>query len=118
MPVFFLAKGTKVLIGDGEPLKLEISDFTNHPSGHKYPNKLIFKWEKGNDKIIITLKNPKVIEATSLLSAFPKWKQIIARLFVNPYYFRFNAEIKLDINLGDIKTVKTGTTLYELMQLK
>jgi len=118
LPVFLLAKGTEVLIGDGEPLKLEISDFTNHSSGHKYPNKLVFKWINGDDKVIITLKNPKIIEATSLLSAFPKWKQIIARIFVNPYYFRFNAQIELEINYGDIKTVKTGTTLYELMQLR
>ncbi len=118
LPVFLLAKGNKILIEDGEPLVLELSDFKLHSSKHKYPNKLIFKWIKGNNKVIITLTNPKIIEAASLLSSLPKWKQFIARIFVNPYYFRFNAKIKLEINYKDIKTVKTGTTLYELMQLR
>ncbi len=118
LPVFLLAKGDKILIEDGEPLTLDLSDFTKHPSGHKYPNKLIFKWEKGKDQVVITLKNPKVIEATSLLSTLPKWQQKLANIFINPYYFRFNAELELKINYGDLQTVKTGSTLYELMQLK
>ena len=117
LPVFLLAKGKEILTGEGKPLTLETSEFVDHFSGHKYPNKLIFTWASGDDKIVITLKNPKIIEATSLLSSFPKWKQKIANIFVNPYYFRFNAQINLEINFGDIKTLKTGTVLYELMQL-
>jgi len=118
LPVFLVAKGSEVLIEEGEMLKLETSDFINHASGHKYPNKLIFKWEKGEDKVVITLTNPRIIEATGLLSAIPKWKQKVARLFVNPYYFRFHSEITLEINYQGIKTVKFGNTLYELMQLR
>ncbi len=118
LPVFLVAKGDKVLIEEGEMLKLETFDFKPHKSGHKYPNKLIFKWEKGEDKVVITLTNPQIIEATSLLSTFPKWKQKLARLFVNPYYFRFNAKINLEINYQGNKTVKSGNTLYELMQLR
>ncbi len=118
LPVFMLAKGDRILIEDGNPLTLELSDFTLHSSKHKYPNKLVFKWKKGNDKVIITLTNPRIIEAATLLGSFPKWKQFIARIFVNPYYFRFESEVKLEINYKDIKTVKTGSTLYELMQLR
>ena len=118
LPVFLLAKGNKVLTGDGKPLTLETSDFIDHSSGHKYPNKLVFSWISGDDEIIITLKNPQIIEAASLLGSFPKWKQKIAGIFVNPYYFRFNAQINLEINFGGIKILKTGSILYELMQLK
>ena len=118
LPVFLLARGNEILIEDGEPLVLQTLDFTKHFSKHKYPNKLIFKWIKGDDKVIITLKNPKIIEATSLLGYLPMWKQKIARIFVNPYYFRFNAQIDLEINYGNIKTVKSGYSLYELMQLQ
>ncbi|MCK5811676.1 MAG: hypothetical protein KAG94_02145 [Clostridiales bacterium] len=118
LPVLMLAKGDKILTGNGVPLKLKTTDFTKYSSGRKYPNKLVFSWELEGNTIDITLNNPKVIEAASLLSSFPKWKQKILRLFVNPYYFRFESKMDLKIDFGDIKAHKKGLVLYELMQLK
>jgi hypothetical protein len=38
-------------------------------------------------------------------------------LFANPYYFRFNAEMNLEIDLAEVKDHQHGTALYELMML-
>ncbi|MBI3738322.1 MAG: hypothetical protein HY258_04685 [Chloroflexi bacterium] len=64
------------------------------------------------------LRQPKIIEATSLLLLLPKWQQQIARLFGNPYYFRFNAQLELDINLKNIRSKERGPALYEIMILQ
>ena len=59
-----------------------------------------------------------MIEGISLLSLLPKWQQIVARLFANPYYFRFNADLELEINLKNLKTTEYGPALYEIMILQ
>jgi len=38
-------------------------------------------------------------------------------LFVNPYYLRFNAEIELKIDFGDIQVHEKSNVLYEMMLL-
>jgi hypothetical protein len=47
----------------------------------------------------------------------PAWKRALARLFVNPYYFRFNADLELRANLGGESVTERGRALYELMIL-
>lgn len=68
--------------------------------------------------IHLALRQPKLIEAVSLLGAFPSFKRRLLRLFANPYYFRFNAEMELRIDLGKIQAVEHGRALYEIMMLK
>jgi hypothetical protein len=41
----------------------------------------------------------------------------MARLFANPYYFRFNAERLKKIDLGDLHDSISGPALYEIMML-
>ena len=118
LPVFYLAKGDSLLTKNGLPLKLKASNFIKHSSGREYPTELYFSWEDEGNKVSISLNNPEMIEAKSLLSGLPTWKIKLIRIFANPYYFRFNSEMDLDIEFGDIKTQKKGHVLYELMQLK
>lgn len=41
------------------------------------------------------------MEVVSMLTTLPPWKQRLARLFTNPYYFRFEADNRIAcINLG------------------
>ena len=117
MPDFYLAKGDKVLTGEGDYLSLKKENFVKHPGGREYPRKLDFHWEHDGNSVHIALRNPEIIDAVSHLSEFPPWKQKLLRLFANPYYFRFSADIELDIDFGDIKAHEKGTSLYELMIL-
>ncbi len=117
MPVFMLAKGNEILISDSEPLTMQARDFVGHPGGRGYPREVDFQWAIGNESVQLRLRQPKIIEATSLLLLLPKWQQWIARLFSNPYYFRFNAGLELDINLNKSKAKERGPALYEIMIL-
>jgi hypothetical protein len=118
MPVFMLAKGAEILIGDSQPLTMQARDFVSHTEGHAYPREVDFNWIAGDESVRLRLREPKLIEATSLLTLLPKWQQRIARLFANPYYFRFNADLELEINLDKVKATERGPALYEIMILQ
>lgn len=118
LPVFMLAKGDHILVGDGEPLTLKTDDFVPHAGGRRYPRLVDFHWQKGGERIDLRLRNPRVIEATSLLLLLPPLQRRLARLFANPYYFRFNAQLELDINLKGLDARERGSALYEIMILQ
>lgn len=118
IPVFLLAKGKRILTGNEAPLKLEKRNFVKHAGGREYPTELDYHWELDNKQVHITLRRPEIIEAVSLLGMLAPWKQKLLRCFINPYYFRFNAEMELKIEFGDIQAHERGPALYELMLLK
>jgi hypothetical protein len=118
IPVFLLIKGRKILTGDGSFLRTQQTDFVQHPQGRKYPRQVNFLWQRDEEKVELKLREPKVIEATSLLTQLPAWQRGIARLITNPYYFRFNASLELEINLKHLKAHEQGNALYELMLLR
>jgi hypothetical protein len=117
LPVFLLTKGRKILVEDGRPLELTQSFFIRHSSGRRYPGELQFRLQNEEGSVSLKLTDPKVIEATSLLTMLPPWQQKFARLFTNPYYFRFNSRLDLEVNMGKIHTKVGGQALYELMLL-
>ena len=118
MPVFMLAKGEQIITGDGAPFTMQTRDFIPHVGGYSYPSEVDFNWKSGHESIHLRLRQPKLIEATSLLLLLPKWKQALARLFANPYYFRFNADLELDIALDNLTDTEHGPALYEIMILQ
>lgn len=118
LPVFMLARGDRILTGDGRPLRLEAGDVAVHAGGRRYPRRLDWRWESDEGKVSLALRDPQVIEATSLLGLLPAWKRMLARLLANPYYFRFNARLELRVNLGEIDETVHGSALYELMLLR
>lgn len=118
MPVFMLAKGSQILIGDGLPLSMQTSELARHPSGRAYPRNVDFTWQHGTDTIQLKLRDPELIEGISLLTSFPAWQRHLLRLFANPYYFRFNARLDLSIQLGQIQEEIHGPALYEIMILQ
>jgi len=118
MPVLMLAKDDQILVSDSQPLTMQARDFLPHPAGRGYPCEVDFRWSTNDDSIRIRLRQPKLIEATSLLSLLPKWQQRVSRLFANPYYFRFQAEMELEIKLGTLQTIERGAALYEIMILQ
>lgn len=118
MPVFMLAKGDQVLTGDGSKLTMKTADFVAHPGGRAWPREVNFYWRDGSDNIHLSLRQPQLIEAVSLLASFPTWKRALLRLFANPYYFRFNAEMVLSLHLGSLHATERGPALFEIMILQ
>ncbi len=118
MPVFLLAKGEKVLVDDARYLTLQTRDFVPHSGGREYPREVDFTWTRNQEQVRLELRRPELIEGTSLLLALPPSKRILARLFANPYYFRFNAELDLKIDLADLHDSIRGPALYEIMMLR
>ena len=118
MPVFLLAKGSEIITGDSAPFTMQSRDFLPYEGGYSYPREVDFNWKLGHEWIQLRLRNPKIIEATSLLLMLPKWQRGFARLFANPYYFRFNADLELDIALDALPDSESGSALYEIMILQ
>ena len=118
IPVFMLAKKDKILIGDGTPLTMEAREYETHPGGRQFPLKVDFTWKTDKGEVELSLRHPQTIEASSLLSLLPPWQQRLARLFANPYYFRFNADLKLKVDLPGEKANEKGRALFEIMLLK
>ncbi|RPH61578.1 MAG: hypothetical protein EHM81_03980, partial [Chloroflexi bacterium] len=118
MPVFLLAKGDQILTGDGAPLTMQANDFVAYSGGRAYPREVDFHWQSGKDTVHLSLRQPKLIEGTSLLISFPAWQRPLLRLFANPFYFRFNAEMELSINLNGLQDTRRGPTLFEIMILQ
>ncbi len=118
IPIFMLAKGNRILTGDNRSLRLEKRDFVTHSGGREYPRQLDFIWESEGRSVHLALRQPQPIEAISLLTLFSPWQQKILRLFANPYYFRFNADLELTIDYDEIQAHERGPALYEIMMLK
>jgi predicted secreted hydrolase len=118
LPVFLLAKDERVLAEDARFLSMQTRDFIRHPGGRDYPREVDFTWQHDQDVIKLELRNPNLIEGISLLGGLPAAQRRLARLFANPYYFRFNTELNLEINLGSLHDSVRGTALYEIMMLR
>jgi len=117
IPVFMLAKGDQVLIEDGKPLSLKLADIVEHPGGKQFPRQAKFLWQSAESKITISLTEPQTLEAANLLGSLPVWKQCLVRLWVNPYYFRFETQMDLSVDLKNLKAHEQGRALYEIMYL-
>jgi hypothetical protein len=117
LPVFLLARGNEIVIGDGRPLTLRTAGPEHHPSGKVYPRTIDLHWQGNEGTVTAALRNAQVIEATSILRQLPAWKRDLARLFVNPYYFRFRADLELTIDLNGGHSIERGPVIYELMIL-
>jgi hypothetical protein len=118
LPVLMLAKGDRILAGDGRSLALQTQDFVRHSNGRTYPQALDWHWQTAGETVHLALRRPQVIEAASLLGFLPRWQQWLGRLLTNPYYFRFRADVELAIDLGEVRATEHGEALYELMILR
>jgi predicted secreted hydrolase len=117
IPVFLLAKGDKILADDARLLTMQAREIFRQPGERAYPHSLDFLWSSGKPSVHLALRDPQLIESTSLLGLLPRFKRPLARLVANPYYFRFKAKLELTIDLADLQDMQHGTALYELMVL-
>ncbi len=118
IPVFMLANSQEIIADQGSLLTMQAGKFVRHPQGQRYPLEVDFNWRSDSGSVHISLRKPGIIEAVSLLLIFPFWKRAIARLFANPYYFRFNTTMELSIDLPGHQLRTSGPALYEIMLFK
>ncbi len=126
IPVFMLAKGSQVLAGAGGTLEVREQDFVADPGGRSYPDGLDLDWQQGPCQVSMKLRAPALIDSFSLLEALPAWQRVIGKLVANPYYFRFKADLVVQIDLcvrsagseENIHTRVEGPAMYELVLLR
>jgi len=115
---FLLARGDEILTDDGLPLSLVTSDFKDGPGGKSYPTKLDFEWRGDEGSATLSIRNPEMIESIDMLESAPRWERPLIHLVANPYYYDFNADLELTVDLKGVKATERGRALYELMMLK
>ncbi|HEY5532514.1 MAG TPA: hypothetical protein VIK22_11015 [Candidatus Anoxymicrobiaceae bacterium] len=118
LPVFYLARGQEILTDDGLPLSMVTRDFVEGPGGRTYPTSVDLYWETVEGKVSLALRNPKLIESIDILESLPRWERPIVHLFAKPYYYDFNADLEMKVDLRGVKADEKGTALYELMMLR
>jgi hypothetical protein len=117
MPVFMLAKGGEIVTSN-LTIDMQARDFVSHSDGRGFPREVDFTWQEGAESVHLRLRRPQLREGVSLLGFLPAWQARLARLITNPYYFRFEAELELVIDLEKVKTSERGPALYEIMILR
>jgi hypothetical protein len=118
LPVLYVARGQEILTDDGWPLRLDTSDFVEGPGGQRYPTKVDFRWKTDEGSVQISLRNPKMIESIDTTADLPGWQRPLIHLFANPYYYDFDAELELTVDLKGVKAKEKGHSIYELMMFR
>lgn len=118
LPVFFLAKGEEMVTDDGFPLSLVAQDFVEGPREHPYPKKLDLHWHTPEGDIVVSIREPSLIESLDVIDDMPRWQQAIIHLVANPTYYDFNADVTFDIDYKGIKERVEGKGLFEMMMFK
>ena len=112
---FLLVNGQEILTDDGLPLSLTTSDFKEGPGGRTYPEKLDWEWLGDDGTVKLSLRNPEMIESIDMMEGTSRWERPLSQMFANPYYYNFNADLELTVDLKGVKATERGRALYELM---
>lgn len=118
LPVFYISKGDRILTDDGLPLRLETSGEEKGPGGQTYPTRLEWRWEAEEGKVHFTLSNPRLMEDIDLISDFPGWVRPLIHLVANPYYYDFDTEVELSVDLKGNKETLRGRCIFEKMMFR
>ncbi len=117
-PVFFLAKGDKMLTDDAEPLTLLTRQFVKGPGGKTYPELLDWHWHTAGGDVHLALREVKLLDAVDLSETLPSWERPLAHLLGNPFYFDFQADMELTVDLEGVHERAAGSVIFEKMMLK
>ncbi|NOY09327.1 MAG: carotenoid 1,2-hydratase [Spirochaetes bacterium] len=118
IPVFYLAKKDKIISDYTFKMIFKPSKWKRHLSGRDYPENIAINISQENGTIKLELFNPRIIEARSLIDNLPGLLQFFIKLFTNPYYFRFNSKVNLQLRIGGISVQKQGSGIFEMMLLR
>lgn len=105
------------LIETSDCLELDEKDFIAHEGGRSYPDGLDFQWKKDADYARLKLRSPRVTDAVSIMDLLPIRQRFIGQLATNPFHFRLQAEVELQVRLSDLVKDEQGQALFEFMLL-
>lgn len=112
-----LAHGAQVLLQASDCLDLDEKDFIAHEGGRSYPDGLDFEWKKGTESVLLKLRNPRLTDAVSLMDLLPVRRRLFGQLSANPFHFRLQYEIEMQLHLSGMSQTEQGQALFELMLL-
>lgn len=116
--IFYLAKKDELIIGKSDNLELVKTDIVPpKPSADRLPTRLSFAFTDVGQRVDFTLKNPKLIESADPYQGESVVRKILAHLFSKPRYVRYNADLEIEIDTLEVKDIKAGKSLYEIMIL-
>ncbi len=116
--IFYLANDKEILVGDSNHLMLSKTDIKPpRPTADHLPKELTFKYDNNGETVEFNLSNPKLIESADPMGGETGFRKFWSHLFSKPLYVRYNANLKMDIKLENIKDKKDGSGLYEIMIL-
>lgn len=118
LPVFYLSKGDKILTDDGLPLRLTTSGEESGPGGQTYPTSLDWHWETADGTVDLALRDPRLLEDIDLAADFPGWAKPLIHLVANPYYYDFDADLELTVDLKGVKETVRGKAIFEKMMFR
>ncbi|MDZ7577820.1 MAG: hypothetical protein U0904_06580 [Candidatus Nanopelagicales bacterium] len=118
-PTFYLAKGERLLTDDILPLRLETGEEVPGPGDQTYPSELTWKWQTDAGSVQMRVTKPKLIEALDMAEdAGALRRTLIHALGGHPMYYDFNADMELSVDLGGVKRIVKGRTLFEKMMFR
>lgn len=115
IPSLLVAKDGQQILDDCANFSLAEQDFLPDPRGRSYPAGLDGCWERAEQSLRFTLRDPKMIDSFSLVDFLPTWQRLVGSVLTNPYHFTFSAGIELQAALGGIQTRGEGQALYEFV---
>jgi predicted secreted hydrolase len=118
LPVLYLSQGDRILTDDGLPLRLETSGSAEGPGGQTYPTRLDWSWRTDEGSVRLTITEPRLIESIDMTEDMPGWKRPLVHAFANPYYYDFDADLELEVDLGGVKATEHGRTVFEKMMFR
>ena len=118
VPVFYLAKGNEILSSREFDFTFTPSKWLRHSGGRDYPEGITVNVVQKDMQTKINITDPVFIEARDLLENQPWLVKNLSSLFINPYYFRFNADFHLRIENSTHTVEKSGNGIFEMMLLR
>jgi predicted secreted hydrolase len=118
LPVLFLAKGDEILTDDSLPLRLETQGDVKGPGGQSYPTSLDWRWKTEEGSMEILLRNPRLMVDLDLAADLPGWAKPFIHLIANPYYYDFDSDLELSVDLNGVKDKVQGRCVFEKMMFR
>lgn len=129
LPVFYVARGERILTDDGLSLSLNTEGTVAGPQGQTYPTTLTWTWRRDADndadgdpgefgEITLTVTDVRLIEVLDMTADLPPWKRRLVHLTANPLYYDFDAHAELVVHHDGIDERAEGRTLFEKMMFR
>jgi len=110
LKLFMLAEDDRIMISGAEGLDLTTREYTTDDP--PYPQELLLSVEHEGTLVTLEMLDPEILEREDLLSSMSPPVRWFLKLFMDPWYLRFQADTALTIE----DYTAENETIYELMK--